>query len=176
MRNWRQLCGLTQAVLTAASGVNRVQIANIESGAKTGSVATLRKLADALEVTLDDLAWGGTMRRDGVSLTCPETGNHHYTPSPLRRQGPNKALPTHRRPMAHCRLGPCLRRDDGRFGVVRRKSLTPQTGEDSESLPATGASAACDRDARRTDHPSPTPASKQACNPAYPLLFQGRES
>ena len=56
VRVWRDLRGLTQAALSAASGVNRVQIANIESGAKSGSVATLRKLADALGIGLDDLA------------------------------------------------------------------------------------------------------------------------
>ena len=56
LRVWRDLRGLTQAALAIASGVNRVQIANIESGAKSGSVATLRKLADALGVGLDDLA------------------------------------------------------------------------------------------------------------------------
>ena len=55
VRVWRELRGLTQAALSIASGVNRVQIANIESGAKSGSVATLRKLADALGVGLDDL-------------------------------------------------------------------------------------------------------------------------
>lgn len=51
-RDWR---GLTQSALAKASGVNRVQITNIESGLKTGSVATLRKLADALGAPLDDL-------------------------------------------------------------------------------------------------------------------------
>ena len=56
VRVWRELRGLTQAALSTGSGVNRVQIANIESGAKSGSVATLRKLADALGVGLDDLA------------------------------------------------------------------------------------------------------------------------
>ena len=56
VRVWRELRGLTQAALATWSGVNRVQIANIESGAKSGSVATLRKLADALGVGLDDLA------------------------------------------------------------------------------------------------------------------------
>ena len=56
LRVWRELRGLTQTELAAASGVNRVQIANIESGVKTGSVATLRKLADAVGVGLDDLA------------------------------------------------------------------------------------------------------------------------
>ena len=34
VRVWRELRGLTQTELAAESGVNRVQIANIESGAK----------------------------------------------------------------------------------------------------------------------------------------------
>lgn len=37
------------------SGVNRVQIADIEAGRGKGAVETVRKLADALEVRLDDL-------------------------------------------------------------------------------------------------------------------------
>lgn len=56
VRVFRDLRGLSQTALAAASGVNRVQIADIEAGRKTGSVTTLRKLADALAVTLDDLA------------------------------------------------------------------------------------------------------------------------
>jgi len=55
VRLWREHRGLTQAALSEASGVNRVQIAEIEAGRKTGSVKTLRKLADALGVTIDDL-------------------------------------------------------------------------------------------------------------------------
>lgn len=55
VRVYRDLRGLTQTALAAASGVNRVQIADIESGRKTGSVETLRKLAEALRVTIDDL-------------------------------------------------------------------------------------------------------------------------
>lgn len=56
VRVYRDLRAMTQAALSDASGVNRVQIANIESGSKRGSIDTLRKLADALNVTLDDLA------------------------------------------------------------------------------------------------------------------------
>lgn len=56
VRVWREYRGLTQLALAEKSGVNRVQISNIESGTKTGSVETLRKLADALGVALDDLA------------------------------------------------------------------------------------------------------------------------
>ena len=52
-RDWR---GLSQSELARRSGVNRTQIADIEAGRKTGSVATLKKLAGALGVAIDDLA------------------------------------------------------------------------------------------------------------------------
>ena len=55
VRVYRDLRGMTQSALAAASGVNRVQIADIEAGRKTGSVETVRKLAMALDVTIDDL-------------------------------------------------------------------------------------------------------------------------
>jgi len=38
------------------AGENRVTVAEIETGRKQGSIATLRALADALGVGLDDLA------------------------------------------------------------------------------------------------------------------------
>ena len=56
---WRESRHLTQAELARASGVNRVQIVDIEAGRSTGSVHTLRKLADALGVAVDDI-----IRRD----------------------------------------------------------------------------------------------------------------
>ena len=59
LRVWRESRHLTQAELARASGVNRVQIVDIEVGRSTGSVHTLRKLADALGVAVDDI-----IRRD----------------------------------------------------------------------------------------------------------------
>ena len=56
LRVYRDLRGLTQAALAERAGVNRVTVAEIEPGRKQGSVATLRALAGALGVTLDDLA------------------------------------------------------------------------------------------------------------------------
>ncbi|MGF1614295.1 MAG: helix-turn-helix transcriptional regulator [Gammaproteobacteria bacterium] len=56
LRVYRDLRGLTQAGLAEKAGVNRVTVAEIETGRKQGSVATLRALASALGVTLDDLA------------------------------------------------------------------------------------------------------------------------
>lgn len=55
LRVYRDLRCLTQSALAERSGVNRVTVAEIETGRKQGSVATLRKLASALEVTVDDL-------------------------------------------------------------------------------------------------------------------------
>lgn len=55
VRVYRELRGLTQVQLAERSGVNRVQIADIEAGRSTGSVATIRKLAEALGVTIDNL-------------------------------------------------------------------------------------------------------------------------
>lgn len=56
LRVWRELRGLTQSALASASGVNRVQIADIEAGRRNGSLETARKLANALGISIDDLA------------------------------------------------------------------------------------------------------------------------
>lgn len=51
-RDWR---GITAAALAEASKLNRVQITQIETGKRSGNVETMKKLADALGVTVDDL-------------------------------------------------------------------------------------------------------------------------
>jgi DNA-binding XRE family transcriptional regulator len=56
LRVYRDLRGMTQAALAEKAGVGRVLVAEIETGRKQGSVATLRALAQAIGVTLDDLA------------------------------------------------------------------------------------------------------------------------
>ena len=55
LRVYRDLRGLTQAALADLAKVNRVQIAEIEAGRKSGSLDTVKKLASALGVTIDDL-------------------------------------------------------------------------------------------------------------------------
>lgn len=52
---WREYRGLSQAELARQSGVNRIQIIDIEAGRKTGSAVTLKRLATALQVDMDDL-------------------------------------------------------------------------------------------------------------------------
>ncbi len=55
VRVYRDLRALTQTQLADKSGVNRVQIADIEARRKTGSVTTIAKLATALGVDMEDL-------------------------------------------------------------------------------------------------------------------------
>jgi DNA-binding XRE family transcriptional regulator len=55
---WRDHRGLTQRALASAAGMTAAQLSEIESGKKTGSVATLRKLANVLKLTVDDLLQG----------------------------------------------------------------------------------------------------------------------
>ena len=55
LRVWREHRSLSQSELARAADTSRVQIVDIEAGRRTGSVRTLRKLADALRVTVDDI-------------------------------------------------------------------------------------------------------------------------
>ena len=52
---WREHRGLTQKALAAQVKMTAAQLSEIENGKKTGSVATLQKLARALDVTVDEL-------------------------------------------------------------------------------------------------------------------------
>ena len=55
LKLWREHRGLSQSALSKLSGVNRIQIGDIESRGQTGSITTLKKLANALEIQVDDL-------------------------------------------------------------------------------------------------------------------------
>ena len=53
LRKWR---GLTQEALAAKAGISQPYLSAIEAGKKTGDVGTLRTIATALGVGLDDVA------------------------------------------------------------------------------------------------------------------------
>lgn len=53
---WREHRGLPQAELARRTGLHRVHLSKIERGERTPTIETLKKLANALGVTLDDLA------------------------------------------------------------------------------------------------------------------------
>ena len=55
LKVWREHQGLTQQTLADKTGVSQTTIAQIENGTRQGSVKTLKKLADVLDVKADDL-------------------------------------------------------------------------------------------------------------------------
>jgi ribosome-binding protein aMBF1 (putative translation factor) len=52
---WREYRGLSQRGLAARAGLNFTYLSQIETGARKGPVQTMKKLAEALGVDLDDL-------------------------------------------------------------------------------------------------------------------------
>lgn len=56
VRVWREYRGLTIKQLAETAGLAPAYISQIEAGKREGTIETLRKIAQALTVTLDDLA------------------------------------------------------------------------------------------------------------------------
>lgn len=55
IRVWREYRGMTTTALATAAGVGQGFLSQIETGKREGTVETLKKIAGALKVTLDDL-------------------------------------------------------------------------------------------------------------------------
>jgi len=55
MQFWRKRRGLTQVQLAAAAGLSQPRISEIEGGGEGTTVAVMKRIADALRVTIDDL-------------------------------------------------------------------------------------------------------------------------
>ena len=52
---WREHRGLSQRALAKRAGLNFAYLSQIETGARKGPIATVKKLADALDLDLGDL-------------------------------------------------------------------------------------------------------------------------
>lgn len=55
VRVWREHRGMTATALAAAADISNSQLSAIENGESSGSVAALRRMANILQVTVDDL-------------------------------------------------------------------------------------------------------------------------
>lgn len=55
IRVWREYRGLTAADLAARAEISAGYLSELETGKKTGTVETLRKIANALNLDIDDL-------------------------------------------------------------------------------------------------------------------------
>lgn len=55
VRVWREHRGLTVAGLAEKAGITQPYLSQIETGKREGTLATMKKIASALRVKLDDL-------------------------------------------------------------------------------------------------------------------------
>lgn len=55
VRVWREYRGLTRAALAQKAGIAPAFLSQIETGKRDGTAATLKMIADALSLTVDDL-------------------------------------------------------------------------------------------------------------------------
>lgn len=55
VKAWREHGGLTQDMLATKAGISKAYLCQIETGKRQGAIKTLKALAQALGVTLDDL-------------------------------------------------------------------------------------------------------------------------
>lgn len=55
IRVWREYRGLTQEQLSQAAGISKPYLSQIETGKRTGTTEVLSAIANALDLTLDDI-------------------------------------------------------------------------------------------------------------------------
>lgn len=72
IREFRNAKNLTQAALAEKSGIEPSNISHIERAATKLSLPTLVSIANALEVTLDELVYGSLVKNSHVSVKIIE--------------------------------------------------------------------------------------------------------
>lgn len=55
MRVWREYRGLTLADIRQRTGLSRAYLSQIETGKRDGTIGAIRKVAETLKLTIDDL-------------------------------------------------------------------------------------------------------------------------
>jgi transcriptional regulator with XRE-family HTH domain len=68
IRVWREYRGLTVKALAEAAGVTPAYLSQIETGAREGTIETLKKLSAALRVTIDDILFDRTRHPEVARL------------------------------------------------------------------------------------------------------------
>jgi DNA-binding XRE family transcriptional regulator len=52
---WREFRGLSARALAETAGITQAYLSQIEAGKRDGTVGTMKKIAEALKITVDDL-------------------------------------------------------------------------------------------------------------------------
>ena len=80
IREIRTKTKLTQAVLAEKAGIEPSNLSHIERGATKVSLPTLMNIANALEVTLDELVYGSLIKNTHISVKILEDVLSNCTP------------------------------------------------------------------------------------------------
>lgn len=84
IREYRTSKGITQAVLAEMSGVEPSNISHIERAATKLSLPTLVSIANALEVTLDELVYDNLKKSSHISISEIDRQLSDCTPAELK--------------------------------------------------------------------------------------------
>jgi transcriptional regulator with XRE-family HTH domain len=71
LRDWRMYRNMTQTELGRVSGVTNATVNKIETAGKSTSFSTVRKLADALTISMDDLRYKLPPHKQPAKVTHP---------------------------------------------------------------------------------------------------------
>lgn len=67
LRYWRSKAGISQEELAKKSGVSKIQIAKYETNKSNPRLKAIMKLADALDISIDDLGYRSSPRVQTIS-------------------------------------------------------------------------------------------------------------
>jgi len=74
IRVWREFRQFSVKALAEQAGIAQAYLSQIETGRRKGQVSTLRRIADALKVTLDDIAVWQERTREDEKLSAKRKG------------------------------------------------------------------------------------------------------
>lgn len=64
IRIWRKFRGLSQQDLASSAGISKAYLSQLEGGSRMGTAAVLRRIADALKLSLEEIVpFGGKRNR-----------------------------------------------------------------------------------------------------------------
>jgi DNA-binding XRE family transcriptional regulator len=75
VRVWREYRALTQQQLAVRAGISKPYLSQMENGQRTGTLGTLRRVAGALGVDLEDLSPRPSLRRASRRPRLPRRAN-----------------------------------------------------------------------------------------------------
>lgn len=85
LRYWRSKAGISQEELAKKSGVSKIQIAKYETNKSTPRLKAIMKLADALNISIEDLGYKSPSKILTTERSSDGTYIRKYTPEAFKK-------------------------------------------------------------------------------------------